>query len=246
MSSIFACYKEIIPNFSSFIESLYQPFPTHLRINPLKVEPAKLVRMLNQDGIHLRRVTDSYELFFEASDLRSPGNRIEYFLGYIHPQALTSCLASIALSPKPRTYVLDMCASPGGKASHIAQLMNNTGLIVANELYPNRHIPLSHTLSRLGVLNCVFTTYQAQEFPLKQSFDYILADVPCSGEGRIRLLRGVYGQNDKGSKVRPRLIQLQKKIIIRGYDLLKDGGEMLYSTCTFAPEENETDASRVH
>jgi len=65
-----------------------------------------------------------------------------------------------------------MCASPGGKTSQLAQLMNNTGIIVANELYPNRHIPLASTLARLGVLNTVLTAYQAQEFPLNHCFDY--------------------------------------------------------------------------
>ncbi|MBW2609611.1 MAG: RsmB/NOP family class I SAM-dependent RNA methyltransferase [Deltaproteobacteria bacterium] len=213
--------------------------PVRLRVNGLKIEPELLVQMLKEKGIHLKRVTDRRdEIFFEAPDLRSPGNLLEYFIGYIHPQALTSCLASIALSPKPGSHVLDMCASPGGKTSHMAQLMNNSGLIVANELYPNRHIPLENTLSRLGVLNSVLTSYQAQEFPLKQRFDYILADVPCSGEGRVRKTRES-PEHNRGH-IRQKLLDLQKKIIIRGYDLLDDHGKMVYATCTYNPDENES------
>jgi NOL1/NOP2/sun family putative RNA methylase len=170
--------------------------------------------------------------------LKSPGNLIEYFLGHIHPQALTSCLASIVLSPGKNSYVLEMCAAPGGKTSHLAQLINNTGLIVANELYPNRHIPLGHTLERLGVLNTVITGYQAQEFPLKQRFDYILADVPCSGEGGFRKIKESSTYRETSEK--QKLPDLQKKIILRGFDLLKEYGEMLYSTCTYNPEENES------
>jgi len=240
--STFDCYREIIPAFSRFQESLFQPMPVHLRVNGLKVEPHPLVQVLEDKGIYLKGMTDRRdEVFFEAPDLKSPGNLLEYFIGFIHPQALTSCLASLALSPEPGSHVLDMCASPGGKTSHMAQLMKNSGLIIANELYPNRHIPLANTLSRLGVLNTVLTSYQAQEFPLKQRFDYILADVPCSGEGRVRVTREKYRHN-KGF-VRQKLLDLQKKIIIRGYDLLDDHGKMLYATCTYNPDENE---SAVH
>jgi 16S rRNA C967 or C1407 C5-methylase (RsmB/RsmF family) len=207
----FQSYREIIPEFSQFQESLRRPLLSHLRVNRLKVKPDLLVKRLTEKGIDIKRASEGDETLLWAPDLKSPGNLLEYFLGYIHPQALTSCLVSIVLSPRPDSYVLDMCASPGGKTSHMAQLMDNTGLIIANELYPSRHIPLGHTLARLGVLNAVFTGYQAQEFPLKeQRFDHILADVPCSGEGRFRIT------------------------------LLKDKGEMVYATCTYNPEENES------
>ena len=237
---IFESYRKIIPEFYPFLESLKRPLPVHLRVNCLKTDPGKLVKLLNEKGVHLKSSGDREGVLFEAPELKSPGNLLEYFAGYIHPQALTSCLVSLALSPEPGSLVLDMCSSPGGKSSHLAQLMNNKGLIVANELYPNRHIPLAHTLSRLGVLNAVFTAYQAQEFPLRERFDYVLADVPCSGEGRIRnnTNRG-YFRNDR-PKVRPRLLELQRRIIIRGFDLLKDNGKMLYATCTYNPEENES------
>lgn len=233
----FDCYREIIPDFSRFQESLRKPLPVHLRINRLKIEPGPLVNMFEKQGIALTRAIEWDDSFCLASGLKSPGNLLEYYLGYIHPQALTSCLVQWALSPRPDSFLLDMCAAPGGKTAHLAQWMHNSGLIVANELYPTRHIPLVHTLIRLGVLNTVVTAYQAQEFPMKERFDYILADVPCSGEGRFRMR----AEEDKyrGSKGRFKLPDLQKKIVLRGFDLLKDGGEMLYSTCTYNPEENE-------
>jgi NOL1/NOP2/sun family putative RNA methylase len=235
----FQSYREIIPEFSQFQESLRRPLLSHLRVNRLKVKPDLLVKRLTEKGIDIKRASEGDETLLWAPDLKSPGNLLEYFLGYIHPQALTSCLVSIVLSPRPDSYVLDMCASPGGKTSHMAQLMDNTGLIIANELYPSRHIPLGHTLARLGVLNAVFTGYQAQEFPLKeQRFDHILADVPCSGEGRFRIT-GEHSRSRKG-KGKAKLFELQKKIILRGFDLLKDKGEMVYATCTYNPEENES------
>jgi len=241
MNSPFERYREIIPDFPIFLESLLRPMPVHLRINSLKIEPAALILMLKKKGIDLLPSYASNKYLFNAPSLKSPGNLLEYLVGYVHPQALTSCLASIALSPDPSSYVLDMCASPGGKTSHLAQIMNNSGLIVANELFKTRHIPLDHTLLRLGVLNVVSTSYQAQEFPVDQQFDYVLADVPCSGEGRVRIANNSEEafRTPKKNKV-PVLYETQKRMILRGVDLLKENGEMLYSTCTYNPEENES------
>jgi hypothetical protein len=115
--------------------------------------------------------------------------------------------------------------------------MGNTGLIVANEPDLRRQVPLSHNLSRLGVLNTIMTRYQAQEFTLRQNFDYVLADVPCSGEGRFRFPGKTmwYGESKREQK----LLELQKRIISRAFDLLRTGGVMVYSTCTYNPLENE-------
>ena len=239
MRNFFSPYSEIIPDFDDFIESLNFPLPVHFRVNCIKVKPERLVDILETKGINIIPMGDEGRRFYEAPDLKSPGNLPEYFSGYIHPQALTSCLAAMVLAPEKDSLVLDMCSSPGGKTAHMADIMVNSGVIVANELYASRHIPLSHTLIRLGVINAVYTEYQAQEFPLKQHFDYIMADVPCSGEGRIRRVEGA----DKSYPSKPhpgnKLLDLQKKMILRGFDLLKDGGIMVYSTCTYNPEENE-------
>jgi len=182
----FEIYKHIIPDFSLFQENLKNPFPVHLRMNRLLANPSKVVRALRKKGISLTRVSQEYDTLYTARALPHPGNLLEYFLGYIHPQAITSALAAMALWPRKHTLVLDMCAAPGGKSAHLADLMENTGCMVCNDLYATRQVSLGHTLSRLGVRNAVVTGYQAQEFPLRQQFDYILADVPCSCEGKFR------------------------------------------------------------
>jgi NOL1/NOP2/sun family putative RNA methylase len=238
MTTLFDRYREIIPDFSSFQERLRQPLPVHLRINRLKIEPQRLVETLKAKGVYLQRVSDKYDTLFLAPDLERPGKLLEYILGYVHTQALTSCLACMALCPRPGSYILDMCASPGGKTSHLAQLMENSGLIIANEPYPNRHFVLNHTLSRMGVLNTITTAYRAEHFPLKHRFDYILADVPCSGEGTFRMTHEHAGYRDRKSKAR--LPEQQKRILLRAFDLLKETGELIYSTCTYNPDENES------
>ena len=238
MNAFFEQYHEIIPEFPQFQEILNKAIPKHLRVNRLKVKPKDVICSLAERGISLKRSIQCDDTLYSASMLASPGNLLEYYLGHIHPQAFTSCLCSIVLQPERESYLLDMCASPGGKTSHLAQMMNDSGLIIANELYPNRHVPLGNTLDRMGVLNAIITGYQAQEFPLKHRFDYILADVPCSGEGTFRNTKK--SNAAKNSLKMNHLPDLQKKIILRGFDLLKENGEMLYATCTYNPEENES------
>ena len=238
MKPIFERYRYIIPEFSHFQECLHKPFPIHIRINRLKAEPHLTVNSLRKEGVHIKRSIEWDDTLYAVQGSRSPGNLLEYFTGHIHPQALTSSLVSKALAPEKGSFVLDMCAAPGGKTSHVAQLMNNTGLIIANELYPSRQIPLGHTIDRLGVLNTAIAGYQAQEFPLNQRFDFVLVDAPCSGEGRFRKTGN--GSSYREIVGRARLPELQKKIISRGFDLLKAGGKMLYATCTYNPEENES------
>ena len=243
MNEFFEHYAEFIPEFAAFQASLLRPLPTHLRINTLKTSPEHVIKSLEAKGLRLEFTLAGHSTLVLAHGTDTPGKLLEYFLGYVHPQAFTSCLASLVLNPKKGSYVLDMCAAPGGKTSHIAQLMDNSGLIIANELYPSRHVSLGHTLSRLGVINCAITAYQAQQFPMRTRFDYVLADVPCSGEGTFRKLhsRSQY----KETKEKELLPELQKRILLRGYKLLKRGGTLLYSTCTYNPEENEAVVSHL-
>jgi tRNA (cytosine49-C5)-methyltransferase len=238
MERAFERYRDIIPVFEAFQERLNSPLPQHVRVNTLKIKTHLLVQSLERKGILLNRASGPEEPIFLAPEGSSPGTWLEYVLGYIHPQALTSCLASLFLAPEPQSYVLDMCAAPGGKTSHLAQLMKGEGLIVANELRRKRHLPLLNTLSRLGVMNAVLTAYPAQEFPLKERFDSILADVPCSGEGTFRYGGRRFRQTGKGAG--RNLCETQRRIILRAFDLLRAGGRMLYATCTYNPEENES------
>ena len=238
MTDTFEAYRDIIHDFPLFEESLGKPFPVHLRINGLMATPRKVVSALREKGILMTRACPRHDTLYVATGVHASGNLLEYFMGHIHPQALTSALAAIALSPAKDALILDMCAAPGGKSAHLADLVENTGVIVCNDLYPNRHVSLGHTLARLGVQNAVVTGYQAQEFPLRHQFDYILADVPCSCEGRFRetLKQDIYREDRR----RARLPEIQKKILLRGFDLLKETGQMLYATCTYNPKENES------
>jgi tRNA (cytosine49-C5)-methyltransferase len=237
MDFLFEEYRDFIPDYRLFEEAVSRPPPVHVRINLLKARPEAVLSSLRSRGIKAVAVSGRFPSFFILEGVPRPGNLPEYHLGYLHPQALTSCLAATTLCPSPGFRVLDMCAAPGGKTAHISELMQNRGLVVANELVPARQSPLGHTLTRLGVMNTVVTGYQAQEFPLRNRFDFILADVPCSGEGGLRA--GKQHKKPAGKRGRRMLPELQKRIITRGFDMLAQQGVLLYSTCTYNPDENE-------
>jgi 16S rRNA C967 or C1407 C5-methylase (RsmB/RsmF family) len=119
--------------------------------------------------------------------------------------------------------------------------MENTGIIVANDRNAHRLIPLRANVKRLGVINTITTQYPGQHFPKRCLFDRVLVDVPCSAEGTERVgKQGV--PTGRGRPVRKLLAQ-QRELLLRGFDLLRPGGTLVYSTCTYNPEENE---SAVH
>ena len=130
-----------------------------------------------------------------------------------------------------------MCAAPGCKTTHMAQLMNNRGLIVANDNKEKRLRVLAHNIRRLGILNVVTTLYAGQDFPRRWRFDRVLADMPCSGEGTVRLSSS--SNRSPKKRVEGFLPRIQRSILVRAFDLLADQGILLYSTCTYNPEENE-------
>ena len=233
----FEDYKEFIPEYDGFVEALKQPLPVHIRVNRLKARPEQVLRELAGEKIALRRTHPADDALYDLEGTTNPGNLLHYFLGAVHPQALTSCLPAKALAPRPGAFVLDMCAAPGGKTAQISEIMCNSGLVVANDLHAGRHLALSHNLIRMGIVNTIITAYQAQEFPLRERFHYVLADVPCSGEGVFRkMAEGRRFNTGPGSGKLP---ELQTKILARGFELLERGGTLVYSTCTYNPEENE-------
>jgi NOL1/NOP2/sun family putative RNA methylase len=177
-------------------------------------------------------------MVFRAQNLSQPGHLLEFSLGHLHSQALSSVLAALALGPQPGDVVLDLCAAPGSKTSLLAQLMENTGTIVANDNKPNRLIPLRTNLKRLGVTNTILVRYPGQHLPKRFTFDRILVDVPCSAEGTLRA--GAQGTIRPHLPAGEKLLRLQRDLILRSFDLLNPGGTLVYSTCTYNPEENES------
>ena len=227
-------YRSIIEDWEAFQRAAEMPMPYVVRANTLKIESSELYARLLDAGIDVIPYEWNGDLFELAEP---PGRRIEHWLGFYYAQEAVQTLPVMALDPQPGETALDLCAAPGGKATYIAARMRNRGTLVANEPSGRRQMSLLANINRLGVLNTMVTAYQGENFPMQTSFDRILVDAPCSAEGTLRKEPSL--RNGASSGTIARLARLQKRLILRAFDLLAAGGLLVYSTCTFAPEENE-------
>src|SRR3989344_3360415 len=211
-----------------------------IRVNTLKISIKELKERLEKKW-NLEQVPWCREGFWiehGKKERRDVGNLIEHSLGYFYLQEAASMIPPIVLEPKPDDIVLDVAASPGSKTTQIAQYMQNKGILIANDYTYERMKPLSINLQRCGVSNAIITLMEGQWF--KKSgieFDRILVDAPCSGTGTIRKSLKTIGIWNP-DMVR-RLAITQRQLIETAFNLLKENGTMVYSTCSLEPEENE-------
>lgn len=207
-----------------------------IRVNTIKISVAKLKKRLVR--WELTRIPWCRQGFWieHKRGRRDIGNTIEHMLGYLYVQEAASMIPPIVLDARPGDIILDMCASPGSKASQIAAMMKDKGLLVANDVSYERMKPLSINLQRMGLTNHVITMMQGR-FIKGFEFDKILVDAPCSGTGTIRKsLKTLRIWNPVMIK---RLAGTQRQLIEAAFKNLKKGGILVYSTCSLEPEENE-------
>ncbi|MBI2653562.1 NOL1/NOP2/sun family putative RNA methylase [Candidatus Woesearchaeota archaeon] len=211
-----------------------------IRVNTLKITIKELKERL-ENKWNLEQIPWCREGFWiehSKKERRDIGNLIEHSLGYFYTQEAASMIPPIVLNPKPNEVVLDMAASPGSKTTQIAQYMQNTGILIANDYTIERMKPLSINLQRCGVTNSIITLMEGQWFRKSGiEFDRVLVDAPCSGTGTIRKSLKTIGIWNP-DMVR-RLAITQRQLIETGFNLIKEGGTLVYSTCSLEPEENE-------
>ena len=236
MVPAFERYRDIIADFSAFLNSVNLSVPTHVRVNTLRVERETFRSAMAARGYDLTPVAGIDEAFrWERPGM--PGSTLEYYRGWYQVQGLTSMLPPLILNPQVGERVLDLCAAPGGKATYLAQITQNQTLIVANDVSHRRIGILRSHSDRLGISSIVVTRYHGQSFPMRILFDRILLDPPCSGEGTYRA--GARTPLTEDPEVSRRLQRLQQLLLRHALNLLRPGGMLVYSTCTYAPEENE-------
>ncbi|MBT3836219.1 RsmB/NOP family class I SAM-dependent RNA methyltransferase [Candidatus Woesearchaeota archaeon] len=174
--------------------------------------------------------------WIDHPDRRDVGNLLEHKTGKIYVQEAASMIPPLILNPQPGDIVLDMCAAPGSKTTQMAAMMENEGLVVANDYKGQRLQSLGINLQRSGFTNIMVTLMDGNRFHGFE-FDKILADVPCSGTGTIR--KSLKTINIWNPNMITKLAKAQKKLAVNAFNNLKVGGEMVYSTCSVEPEENE-------
>jgi len=226
-------YSELT-NYDAFLESISKPFRKSIRVNTLKTTVEEVKENLNDWKLEQIPWCDEGFWIADKKEERTDiGNIPEHNGGHFFIQEAASMIPVTILDPQPGEKILDICASPGGKTTQIAQYMNNSGSILATDVRDDRIAILKRNVERMGV-NCEVKKSSGQQ--LKDlKFDRILVDAPCSGTGNVRL----ESISEWNPKVTARIVGEQKSLLHSAYCLLKKGGLLIYSTCSLEPEENE-------
>ncbi|MHA1626496.1 MAG: NOL1/NOP2/sun family putative RNA methylase [Candidatus Asgardarchaeia archaeon] len=221
-----------------FLESNERGLKPSIRINTLLADTKKLLIRMKEKGFRFKRVPWTNYGFWVLREPFSLGATPEYLMGYYFKQNAASMIPPEVLEPKKSELVLDMCAAPGAKTTQIAQLMGNEGTIVAVDISPKRVRSLIFNLMRCGVENTIVFNMNSRFIGrLGIKFDKVLLDAPCTGEGLIPI---------KPERKKSRSIddikfmsKVQLELLKSASSVLSEGGCMVYSTCSIAPEENE-------
>ena len=232
-------YADLVDDEAALRAACDRPLPQVVRVNTLAADADRVADAFEEADVAFERV-DWHDGLFRLPD-GSPGTTWPYFHGWVHGQEEVSVLPGLAVDPAPGETVWDACAAPGSKTSHLAALMDDRGTLVANDSNLGRLSALRHNAERLGLTNLVVTNRDARNYSLRpfgfETFDHALVDAPCSCEGTIR--KNPDAHETWSLDHVHEIASVQKGILRRAVQATREGGTVVYATCTFAPEENE-------
>nr|CAD7402113.1 unnamed protein product [Timema cristinae] len=226
-----------------FLEASEVQRPLTIRANSLKTRRRDLAQALINRGVNLDPVGKWTKVGLVIYSSTVPvGATPEYLAGHYIIQGASSLLPVMALAPQENERILDMCAAPGGKASHIAAVMKNTGVLFANDANQERIKAVVGNFHRLGVVNSIICSYDGRKFPtIMKGLDRVLLDAPCTGTGVVAKDPTVKMSKDQVDI--QRCCNLQRQLLLAAIDCVNarsgTGGYVVYSTCSILPEENE-------
>ncbi|MCW8996047.1 MAG: 16S rRNA (cytosine(1407)-C(5))-methyltransferase RsmF [Psychromonas sp.] len=242
--------SQILPkhlNIQELIEFSHRPLRRAIRVNTLKISLADFHQRAAEQGWHLSPIpwcSEGFWISTEDEDEQSPlGNSAEHLAGLFYIQEASSMMPVAALfhffKKSSASVLLDAAAAPGSKTTQMAANMNNQGLIIANEFSSSRIKMLHANIQRCGIKNVALTHFDAAVFGkwLPDTFDAILLDAPCSGEGTVRKDR--YAMKNWSQSAIDSIAAMQQELILSAFHALKADGILIYSTCTLSHEENQ-------
>lgn len=208
----------------------------YLRVNTLKTTKEELIEQLKSQGIK-PHIVPGIDEAIRVENLKDIENNELFKNGLFTVQDISSMLIGKVVNPKENSLILDVCSAPGGKTTHLATLMNNTGKVVARDVFEHKLKLIQNTVDRLGLTNVEVENCDACEIDDNSidKFDYVLADVPCSGLGIIRRKPEIKYKTKAELKDLP---TIQKQILETASKYVKVGGVLVYSTCTIQDNEN--------
>ena len=220
------------------LKSLTTPPPTYFRVNTLKASEDTVLSSLSKEGFEFEKIIGLNYVFKVTRSEKPIVVSEAYKKGWIYIQDLSSCLAVEASEPKPGFTVLDVCAAPGSKTTHLAQLMENKGCIISIELLKSRVKTWLRETSKMGVSIAQMVLADASKpYPLKLEADVVLLDPPCSNTGAFHRDPSLKWKISP-ERVR-RFSELQLSILLSSIEHVKQNGRIVYATCSIMVEENE-------
>lgn len=220
------------------LEANDKPLCKAIRINLQKIGADECIKRLEEKGFVFVKVPWCSYSFWVKKERFSIGAATETLLGYCYLQEPTSLIPVLELNPKPGEIVADLTAAPGGKTTHLSQLMENKGTIFAIDINQESMNSLRSNLQRMGSENVILLRMDSRKLrELNMRFDKILLDAPCTGEGTI--IRDKQRRKSLTVPEFEKFSKLQKELLDAAYNCLKPNGILVYSTCSLAPEENE-------
>lgn len=224
--------------YASFLACYDQPHHTGLRVNTLKISPQDFISLSPFNLSPVPWCASGFEIA-DANDETRPGKHPHHAAGLYYLQEPSAMAVAEITAPQPGERILDIAAAPGGKSTHLAALMHDRGLLWANEIRTKRIPPLVHNLTRCGARNLIVSNEPPERLAdrLPGYFDAVVVDAPCSGEGMFRKEPDLRAEWDAAQI--PVYAEHQRQIIRFAARLVRPGGRLIYSTCTFNREENE-------
>ncbi len=237
MPDNFREHYSALTNLHEFEQCLGKPLRKSIRINTLKTSVEALLKRLREEWVlaQIPWMQNGFFIEHKKGERNDIGNILGHNEGLFYIQEAASMIPALVLESKPGELVLDMCASPGGKTTQMAEIMQNRGKIVAADVRDDRIAILKRNVARMGVTNCEIVKRPGQQFK-NELFDRILVDAPCSGTGTMRLQEDVANWNPE---IAGRMSFEQKSLLESAFKILKKSGVIVYSTCSLEPEENE-------
>lgn len=218
-----------------FLQSNNEVPPLTLRINKLKIQPLTFLGMLEQQNIEYQAST-YLDYFIRLKSLRGIAQMDAFRQGFFSIQDESAAFPVLLLAPKPGETIVDMCAAPGGKTTHIGELMMNQGQVIAIDKYEHKLNLIKTSCERLGITNTITIAADSSNFTMSP-VDKILVDAPCSGLGTLRKKPDIKWKRELEDIWK--LSKVQESILNNAAKIVKPGGVVVYSTCTTEPEENE-------
>ena len=231
-------FKQLFPRaeLKAFLEANEKQRPTVIRVNTILTRRKDLAYALGQRKVETDNLewTDTALVAFKSEV--PLGATPEYLGGHYIIQGANSMLPVLNLEIQEGMRVVDLCASPGGKSTHIGAVLNNTGTLYANDVCKERMSSLKSNIARMGIQNAILTNMDALKLNVGK-MDRVLLDAPCSGTGVISKDPSV--KTTKTFEDVKKTVRMQERLIVHAFDMLKTGGVMVYSTCSVLVEENE-------